>query len=72
MHPVLNAVAASGAELLFALDKKAEARPHLRHMIANGPLRSRVLGAAMYLDSLLNTDVAHVLRGIYSRMLRTD
>ena len=53
------------------MDRKAEARPLLRRMIVDGPWRPRTIGAAMYLDSYLNTNLAHGLRTFYSRVMHT-
>lgn len=57
-----------GAELLWALDRKAEARPLLRKMISAGPWRPRVIGAAMLVDSYAGTQFSQALRRIYSRL----
>lgn len=58
-----------GAELLWAMDQKAAARPLLRKMITGGPWRPRVIGAAMLFDSYLGTQLAQWLRRAYSRTL---
>lgn len=58
-----------GAALYWSLNQRAQARPLLRRMVMQGPWRPRVVGAAMLVDSYLNTAFADGLRRIYNRVV---
>lgn len=60
-----------GVDLLWAMGQYAESRPLLRDIILQGTWRPRLLGTAMYIDTLVPLGLTPLVRSIYSRAIGT-